>query len=137
MAHLLDLRREQVALLALWRSAADLAHQLVQLLLVKNALALALQLEGGRLRQRRLIHNAAANTAAAAVRGATAADASDVRRSSRHLSRFLGENLGNRQLRLQVLRRGRVRVGMALLLLLCAHHAHVRGRRDAGPGGRG
>jgi hypothetical protein len=100
-----------------------LTNQLIQLLPVENPLALALKLERRGFGQRGLIHNTTANTAASAVgRSAGASDAANVRDRSRHLGRFLVENLGNRQLGVKGLRRGldlrlRVRVRMTLLLM--------------------
>lgn len=115
--------------MALGRSTTDLAHQLVQLLLVEDALAFALELVGGRLGQSWLVHDAATDTAAAAVGRATGvANPSNIRNGSRHLGSSLVEDFGNRQFGLQVLRCGlgllRVRVRMSLLLR-CADHAET------------
>ena len=144
--HLLHLGRQQVPLLALGRSAAYLAHQFIQLLLVEDALTLALQLECGSLGQGRLVHDAASDAAPATEgRAAGAADPPNVRNRSRHLGGFLVEDFRNRQLGLQVLPGGlrllrlrwvRVRMALLLLLLLLLPWAdHVETRRGiAGPG---
>jgi hypothetical protein len=114
LTYLFHFGSQQVPVLALSRSTANLAHEFIQLLLVKDAFALALELVCGRLRQRGLVHDAAA------VGGAAGANPSNVRDGSRQLGSFLRKNFGDRHFcSLQILWRElsllwRVRVGMSL-----------------------
>jgi len=134
--YLLNIRRQQAALVTLRRTAAHLTHELVELLLVKNAIAVALELVPGRLGQRGLAHDATSNTAAAAVRGAAGADAAHDGDGRGHLRRLLGQDLGDGQLALQRLLAG-LRVARVLLRELVRVLLLLGRADDARAGARG
>lgn len=86
-------------------TATDLAHELVQLLLVENAFAFALKLVSRGLREGRLVHDTSADAAAGTVGGTTrAANPADAGRWSGHLGGLVREDLRNGEFGLQILR---------------------------------
>lgn len=111
MTYLLNLRCQEISILTLGRTTANLPNQFIQLLLVKNPLTLALQLIGGNLLQHGLVHDA--NTGRTTSKGRASRRA---RNGRGNLRRLLRKRLSDRELgRLDGLRHGvGVSVGMSL-----------------------
>jgi fructose/tagatose bisphosphate aldolase len=98
-SYLLNIGRQNIALLALGLSTADLADEVVKLLAVEDPLALALHLDHGQLGKYRIAHHASGYTAATSVRWSAGGNsASAERHRLRRCSCLLGQLLRDGEL---------------------------------------
>lgn len=127
--YLFNIRRQEVALLALARSPANLSDQLVELLLAEDVIAFGVVVVGRDASHGRLVHHAAERARSLRHGRSPRADSASQGHALGNGRGLLGELLGDRHLGLDACLLRWVCVGVALLL-------HGAGIHRSSPGGR-